>query len=287
MRKRILRLLVVIVCIAVCLPASSMAEDLTPIQHFLLLGFDYWGDKEIGTSWSDTNIILSLDFQQNRIMITSIARDSYLKLPDGTYSRINSIVREHDFDTYVAAVEANFEIEATAYVAIGSPGFARMIGAMGGLELTITQEEYDALVKLDFAEGISGPGTQTLRGNAVLRYVRNRSTDGHELARTKRARNVMEACLTQLMEKPLGELVVLANTAINEVKTDLNLDEVLLLISSVYKMGDMQITEMRMPVSGGFTNETIHGASCMVYDWDKNLAAFQSFLTDSTQLPGE
>lgn len=262
-----------LLCLLLCVTAVSCCAQ--EISHYLLLGFDYWGDETIGSSFSDTNIVVSIDKTNNRLVITSIMRDSYVTMPDGTKSKLNQVIRKSDFDTMIATVESTLGIEISGYVAISAPGFARLIGELGGVEVDISSAEYEVL-KND--PNIPGPGKQVLRGNGLLAYIRNRSSGGYDRTRTERAREVM----IQLVHKAKGmsamELMAFATTAMQEVRTDMNLFDLVALATDALSMQNPSMDTFVIPADGTFKYATVNSNSIVDADWQANREIFADFL---------
>lgn len=258
-----------------CLLLLTGAAQAQEISHFLLMGFDFWGDTTIGTSYSDTNIILSVDKTNSRILVTSIMRDSYVTMPDGVQSKLNQVVRKSDFDTMVATVESTMGIEIDAYVAISAPGFARMIGELGGVEVDISENEYE---QLKDNPNIPGPGKHTLRGNGVLSYVRLRKNAGNDRARTERAREVMGQLFKKAKAMSPLELVSFAGKAMEEVKTDIGMMDLVSLATAALNMEGIEFDTYVIPADGTFSYETLNSNSIVRADWEANRELYHAFI---------
>lgn len=262
-----------LLCLAICLPAAlGCAQE---VSHYLVMGFDYWGDETIGTSFTDTNLIVSVDKTNNRLIITSIMRDSYVTMPDGTQSKLNQVIRKSDFDTMVKTVQNTLHIGISGYAAISAPGFARLIGELGGVEVDISREEYEVLKD---NPNIPGSGKQVLRGNGLLAYVRNRRSGGYDRTRTERAREVMIQLVKKAKAMNPVELLQFATIAMSEVKTDLNLMDAVGLAKEALNMKGASMDTYVIPADGTFKYDTVNGNSIVDADWEANRVQFAAFV---------
>lgn len=275
--KKIIALLclLLIACLPLCALAQEEAQD---VSHYLLLGFDFWGDDQIGTSYNDTNIIFSLDRTNGRILITTIMRDSYVTMPDGRQSKLNQVVRKSDFETIVKTLENTLDIKIEAYFAIGAPGFARLIGELGGVEVEISESEYASLKARGMTANIPGPGKQVLRGNGLYAYLKDRYMGGGDRARTGKAQGVLEQLVKQAREMSMTELMSFATSALEEIETNASLFELTALATSAFSLRNAQIDTLTLPGEGTFKYATIHSNSVVEADWEANKALYAAFV---------
>jgi LCP family protein required for cell wall assembly len=145
----------------------------TPLRNnVLILGIDRTPDgSDVGRS--DTMILLSANPLAGRIDMLSIPRDLWVPIPGYYESRINAA---HAFgeasDTgsgpFVAlqTVREDFDINVSHYIRIRLTGFADVIDALGGVDIT-----------LDSPQFIYPAGTHHLDGTQALAFVRDRTGD--------------------------------------------------------------------------------------------------------------
>lgn len=256
----------------------ALAQEAAAVRHYLLMGFDYWGDETVGVSYSDTNIILSVDAANSRILIASMMRDSYVEMPSGKMSKLNQVVRKEGFDAMVETVENTLEIDIDAYIAISAPGFARLIGELGGVEVEISKSEYESLKKRGMTENIPGYGKQTLRGNGLIAYLRDRYMGGGDMARTGKAREVMEQLLAKAKSMNKMELLGFAQKAMEEVKMNLGLMEIISLATAALSMEDMKLETIALPPEGTYVTRMEKSNSIVDAQWDEVREQYHAFI---------
>lgn len=258
--------------------ALAQEEEAPAIRHYLLLGFDYWGDETIGTSFSDTNIVLSVDAANSRILVATIMRDSYVTMPSGKQSKLNQVVRKEGFEAMQQTVGDTLGIEIDAYIAISAPGFARLIGELGGVEVDISKSEYESLKKRGMTENIPGYGKQTLRGNGLLAYLRDRYMGGGDMARTGKAREVMEQLIAKAKAMSKLELLSFAQTALKEVKFNLDPQDLVTLATAALDMDGITIDTIALPPEGTYKTTMKDGNSIVDADWEAVQVQYHLFL---------
>lgn len=278
-----MKMLSLLLVLALLLPGVALgeAETAPELTHYLLLGFDFWGDETIGVSYSDTNMLATIDRTNGRLMITSLLRDTYVEKPDGTWGRLNNIVRDEGFDAMLETVSLNYGVAVDKYMAIGVKGLRKLIDAIGGVEITLTSTEAEKLAGIS---GVRGRGTQRLGAPGVMAYIRLRKTDGHEFGRTERQRKVLAQVFKQVQEMSLTEMMALAQQLLEEIETNMTLADVIDAVSAVYKYKDGALEMMRLPIDGGYENVKRHGMAVYELDWEANRAALEAFLYEGITL---
>ncbi len=285
------RFFLLALCLLLALaPCAALAEEaaapLQDVTHILLLGFDFWGDERIGSSFSDTNAILTLDRANGRILIATIMRDSYVTMPDGKQSKLNQVVRKSDFETMVATVEQTLGIDIDAYFAIGMQGFKRLINALGGVEVEISSSEYASLERRGMTGHIPGPGKQTLDGTGLYAYVKDRYMGGGDRARTGKAQEVLSAIAEKVSGWSVSEMTAFAAAALEEIKTDASLPTLVSLGLSALSLRDAEVETLSLPAEGTFQYATVHGSSIVDADWAENAKLYAAFLRGEEENTG-
>ena len=84
MKKRILGLALAMLLLF-C--AAALSETNTQVKHYLMLGEDGYADRVTDDARTDTIVLMSLDTKYNRVILTSILRDSKISNPRGNGPR--------------------------------------------------------------------------------------------------------------------------------------------------------------------------------------------------------
>ena len=98
------RIMFMLLCLVLLLPAAALGEQIeenTQVTHYLLLGQDGYAEEIVEDARTDTIVIVSLDEKYNRVIMTSVLRDSKIKNPNGNDTKANLLYRYHGFDGIV------------------------------------------------------------------------------------------------------------------------------------------------------------------------------------------
>ena len=80
------RIMFLLLCILMLLPVAALGEQMeenTQLTHYLLLGQDGYAENIVEDARTDTIVIVSLDEKYNRVIMTSVLRDSKIRNPNG------------------------------------------------------------------------------------------------------------------------------------------------------------------------------------------------------------
>ncbi|MGW6290419.1 LCP family protein [Streptomyces sp. NPDC055107] len=138
--------------------------------------------------------------------LISLPRDSNVEIPSfvgsesgkkfqgtGRQVKLNAAYAEDGPELLVRTVEFNTGLHIDHYVEIGFGGFAKIVDAIGGVELDIPKAFKDKKSGADFQAG-----KQTLNGEQSLAFVRTRyALPGSDLDRTKNQQKFLAALASQ------------------------------------------------------------------------------------------
>ncbi|NED94283.1 LCP family protein [Phytoactinopolyspora alkaliphila] len=166
-------------------------------QVFLVVGSDQRDDltaeeqSELGTGTAegrraDTIMLVHVP-TSGRPALISIPRDSVVNIPGRESGRINGAYAFGGPALLVETIEANTGVAIDDYVEIGFGGFARIVDALGGVEMCLDEAVQDEKAHIDLPAGC-----QELGGTDALGYARARSFDPRsDLGRVERQRELI------------------------------------------------------------------------------------------------
>ena len=266
---------------------QNLEDKSTPIKYsddvynILLVGHDSRYRDLLGNS--DSMIVVSINKKTKEITLTSIMRDIYLYRPDHGYGRINGAFAMGGPDLLIQTIEENFKIDIDCYVAVSFYSFMDVVDAVGGVEITVKDEEIwilnryvqelNGLLGLPADDGkLSTGGTYLLTGKQALGYSRIRYVGNADYERTERQRRVLNEIFSEAKGSNLVELNDLLNTILPNIITDISEGEMLSLLlnfSTDYK--DYEIKQARVPYDGTFENMNVGGAAVLGIDIQANI----------------
>jgi LCP family protein required for cell wall assembly len=271
-------------------PAASAAGS----ENFLLVGSDnrdqlskadqrkYHLGHDAGRR-SDTMIILHVSRQRNRAVLISLPRDSYVQIPAYTDAQgrhhpaqRNKLNAAYSFGgprLTIATVERATGIRIDHYVEINVLGFAKMVDALGGVDVCLSKPANDPKSGLHLPAGHSHVG-----GVQGLAFVRARYTlgDGSDLGRIKRQQQFLGAMLRKAMSLGIlldpGKLDKFLNAALAAVHVDrdLSVGDLRTLALTMRHLDPKHVTFTTVPLAD--TDYRPGGVGSTVL-WDSGLAS--------------
>lgn len=181
---------------------SQQPDTQENVVNIALFGIDH----ESGSAGrSDAVIILSVDYKNSHIKLTSIARDTLVPIAGHREEKLCHAWAYGGVDLALDTLNNAFGTHITYYSYVNFADFATIIDQMGGVEIEVNEVELKAInYTANEAEKLPGVGVHRLNGAQALRYVRCR-TDS-DTNRTARQRNLIHAMLEEAQSLPIYKL---------------------------------------------------------------------------------
>ena len=259
---------------------ESIKFDEKNVTNILLVGTDS-RKKGVKRSRTDTMVILSIDKNNKRMTMTSILRDTYVKIPGVGKNRLNAAFVFGGPKLLFKTIDENFGIKIDRYVQIDFYNFVALVDAVGGVDLPLTPAEikvmnktYIPYINKSLKAGsniikVNKSGKYHLNGVQALAYSRVRYV-GSDFARTERQRNVMGQIIKKTKTLSVSELNSMADIVLPMVSTNLTQGEVMSLLVNAKEYLNYKIVNGRMPIDGSYKYMKIRGASVLGVNFDKN-----------------
>jgi len=253
---------------------AAFSQEEAPV-HILLIGQDRRENES--RARSDAILLCSFLPDSNRLVLTSFLRDLYVEIPGYQSDRINAAYAYGGAELLQKSLESNFDITIDACLEVDFFQFAQAIDSLGGVTVTLRQDEADAINSS--VSGELSQGDQLLTGEQALAYtrIRNLDSDG-DFSRTRRQRAVLTALLERFRNSSLRNLLSAATDVLPMLSSNSEQKHLLSLAIRVFPMlSDARITSQRIPTEGNFTYSTIRGMEVLEAD----MAAARQLLKDS------
>lgn len=219
MNKRLINLLVVLICIVSLNNQTVYATETQEPMSVLLLGIDSGslGRTEVGRS--DVMMVMTLNPNTNHITLTSIPRDTYVEIVgQGIMDKINHAYAFGGVEMSRATVEQFLDISINHYIVANMAGLSDIIDQVGGVE--VIPPSTFSISGYNFIEGQA----ITLDGEMALAYVRERYTSGGDYGRQERQRQLVTAVIHQISNsKNIFNLKNIFYSLNENIKTDFDL----------------------------------------------------------------
>lgn len=249
------------------------------IKNILLIGSDKratW--KQTGRS--DSVMIATIDNKNKQLKLTSLMRDMYVEIPGNGSNRFNAAYSFGGVSLLYETIAQNFGIKLDGYVLVDFQAFEDVINAVGGVDIELTQAEYEYLTTAYHRGTVLDvvAGANTLNGEQALAYTRIRQDANGDFGRTQRQRNVISALFAKAKSMSLNDLLELADKVLPHVTTDLTDSEMFSYMKTVLFMGTTDIHQMRIPIDHSFENAKINKMAVLTIDLEVNREALSSFI---------
>ncbi len=262
---------------------TAMDVEGRNVTNILLLGTDSRKKGNV-RSRTDSMVILSIDKETNRIIMTSVMRDTYVSIPKVGKNRLNAAFVFGGPKLLFDTIEYNFGIHLDKYVQIDFFNFVDMVNAVGGVDIDLTTEEIKVInksylpsINKSVGKKKSGkyidpkkPGLHHLNGAQALAYSRIRYVGNADFGRTERQRKVLTEIIKKARKMSVSELNQFADVVLPLVSTNLSQSEVMGLLLNAKEYLDYEIVSGRMPIDGSYKYLTIRGASVLGVDFSPN-----------------
>ena len=268
-------------------------------KNVLLLGTDQRNPNE--SARSDTMIVCSINTTTGAVKLTSLMRDIAVDFDDlGKYNdtyRLNSANFFGGPKFAMKTINELLDMNIDSYVMVNFYGFTQMAEALGGIEMTITEDEMKQINKnakhqagMAYYRGIDETnllhtnvlleewGDVHLNGRQVLAYARIRKIDS-DFGRAERQRKVLSAMLEKMRGKNILELATLAANLQKHFETNMSLDAIVTIANIVLNSDLSSVEQMRIPQDRTYVQEKRNGQS-MFYDvdWATNSYQLHNFI---------
>jgi len=286
MLKRIIPLLLCLLLLMPVWAAAQEAEANTKLTHYLLLGQDGYAENIVKDARTDTIVLVTLDEKYNRVIMTSVLRDSRIRNPNGNDTKANLLYRYFGFDGIIGCLERELNIEIEGAVLVNFEHVKPVIDALGGVDIVINENEYVAIKSILMGRDPNmpkGPGMTHMTGRIALAYMRARATgESGDFSRTQRQRKVVSQLLDKCRDLSLMELVNIYNQVSSGVEMNLSAMDILGAISKGYKLiaNGAAFEEFSIPQKGTYSYGTVGDSSALLVRWNSNRTRFHEMLNN-------
>jgi len=210
------------------------------VVNILLMGIDARpGEKN---SRSDTMIVASINYEQGKIVLLSIPRDTRVEGWDrnGKINMINQLKGPRESCKEVSRLLGK---EVDYYILTNFQGFEKMIDILGGVDMDvdINLESYSQDVYLQ-------KGHRHLDGKEALTYVRFRENQEGDIGRTARQQKLLKALAEKMGRKEtVARLPQLIAQLRENVQSNISLSDIVYLANLIPGLKEDDIISQTLP----------------------------------------
>lgn len=225
------------------LGVSSQAEEqLSGYRNIAIFGVDSRSNNLEQGNRSDCIIIASINNKTKEVRLISVYRDTYVKIDGHGLDKITHAYSYGSAPLAIKTLNTNLDLNIKEFVTVNFDSVAEAVDKLGGVTINIeSQEELKYLNSyIDETAKVTGKsnarvtstGRQNLNGVQAVSYSRIRYTAGGDYKRTERMRDVIDAMLSKLKTKNVGEMNSFADFILPKVYTNITAGDILALMPS-------------------------------------------------------
>ena len=223
------------------------------VSYILVTGLD------VSASLTDIILIACIDHEKNTMNLLQIPRDIFIGA-DITYGKINGVYGEprpgeKGIDALRRRINSTLGIPIDHYVTFTLAGFRKIIDAVGGVPLNITQK--DGLNVENHVEGTwihLDPGMNTLDGIKAEGFMRKRygyERDGYglgDISRVQQQRIFYAAVAEKMKDINLVQMLKIATTCYDDITTSMSVNE---MLSYAKEVKEIEMEQMHIETIPG------------------------------------
>lgn len=236
------------------------------LVNLLLIGQDQQAEE--AAARSDAIILCTLQPDAGKVIITSFLRDLYVSIPGHGENRLNAAFALGGMELLRQTIEDQFGVSVDGCIAVDFSHFSGIIDILGGVTMTLRQDEADAINGA--VPGELTEGSFLLNGEQALAYARIRRLDADgDFSRTDRQRRLLSALLERWEDASFLSVLSAIADILPLVSTTLNSREILLLGAKLFPlMKEPELLSQRIPAAGTYCACTIRGMAVLKADMD-------------------
>ena len=251
-----------------------------------LFGLDKRSENE--KARSDSIIIANINFEEKKINVVSILRDTLVDIKGYGNEKLNHAYAYGGAPLALKTINSNFYLNIDKYVAVDFFSLAKAIDIIGGVDIELKDYEGNQinnnLVEINNIEGlpkgtdyIKGYGLKTLNGRQVVAYSRIRKEGNGDYERTQRQRNILIQLISKVQGQTSEKKFEIGMEIMGQVNTNLSMEYIENIASKILYEDKFEIKQYRIPQEGTFKSEISNGMWVINADMDKNIKLLHSY----------
>ncbi|MFS9123163.1 LCP family protein [Streptococcus salivarius] len=204
--------------------SNSAKQVDSKVFNIYISGIDTYGSIST-VSRSDVNIIMTVNMNTHKILLTTTPRDAYVKIPGGGADQYDKLTHAgiYGVETSEQTLENLYGIKIDYYARINFTSFLKLIDQLGGVTVHNDQAFTSLHGKFDFPVG-----NIQMNSEQALGFVRERySLDGGDNDRGKNQEKVISAIVNKLASlKSVSNFTSIVNNLQDSVQTNMSLDTI-------------------------------------------------------------
>lgn len=206
-------------------------------------------------SRSDVNLILTVNMNTHKILMTTTPRDSYVRIPDGGADQYDKLTHAgiYGIETSVKTLENLYDIPINYYARLNFTSFVKLINALGG----VTVYNDQAFTSLDGNYNFGVGNINLTSGEEALGFVRERYSLEHgDYDRGNNQLKVIQAIVEKLTSfQSVSNYSDVISTLQDSIQTNMPLNTMMSLVNEQLDSGKTFIFSSQEVTGTGSTGQ--------------------------------
>ena len=249
------------------------------VENILLIGLDGTNDKL--PKRSDTMIILTIDKLNKSLKLTSLARDTLVKIPGRGEEKLTHAYAYGQEELLMQTINENFDLDIKDYAVVNFKSFIDIVDIIGGVDINVNEKEIHHLnevIKECYGvnhedtkniEYITSSGNHNLNGYQALAYARIRKLDTI-YKRDERQRLILTNIAHKLSDVSISKYPQIAKSILRHIKVNIAFNKIIDLAYIAHELASYDISQLEFPISEYREEGRIGEKGTYVVKWDKN-----------------
>ncbi len=216
--------------------------------NIALFGIDNRSNGSFDSGQSDVIMVCSINNDTKEIHLVSVYRDTLMDVDgNGKYRKCNYAYNHGGPKAAVEMLNRNLDLDIKDFVSVDFRAVAEAVDAVGGIDLTITDDEIDPPghhpginAYIDEVADVTGrtakhvqSGSQHVDGVQATAYCRLRYTASMDFGRAARQRIVLQKLFEKVKSASLKEQSALIDTLFSHISTSFTTGDLLVLAGAM------------------------------------------------------
>ena len=236
---------------------------------------------------SDVIMVISLDAQTGKVKMSSIMRDTYVKIEGHGMDKINAAYALGGPQLAIKTINQNFDLDIKDYMNVDFYSAAKIIDALNGVEVNVKQAELpylnnylDELAIYDKvpAVHVNSAGLQKLSGRQTVAYTRIRAVGNGDYERTERQRSVLVALFNKMKASGPEMFPVFASQVLPNLETSMANFTLMTFAGGILNSKNKVVDQARFPLDGQSVGKKINSIWYLTTDLKTTTMAIHNFI---------
>lgn len=206
-------------------------------------------------SRSDVNLILTVNMNTHKILMTTTPRDSYVRIPDGGADQYDKLTHAgiYGIETSVKTLESLYDIPINYYARLNFTSFVKLINALGGV--TVYNDQAFTSLHGNYNFGVGNINLTS--GEEALGFVRERYSLEHgDYDRGNNQLKVIQAIVEKLTSfQSVSNYSDVISTLQDSIQTNMPLNTMMSLVNEQLDSGKTFIFSSQEVTGTGSTGQ--------------------------------